>query len=177
MVLVIFACISPWVRNKARTLRIKALRCMKLPDRMGCAAFRSARISAVRLAAAATSTTRNGVDAQPKFCPKEGMHSKRLKKPHLVFFWLGLCMDTTGTMLMGEIAGHSMLAGNFSVHGVTGALAILLMIIHAIWATVVLVKNNEKATKNFHRFSILVWAIWLIPYIIGLIMGMGMGMH
>jgi len=26
-------------------------------------------------------------------------HSKRLKKPHLVFFWLGLCMDTTGTMV------------------------------------------------------------------------------
>ena len=103
--------------------------------------------------------------------------SKKLKKPHLVFFWLGLCMDTTGTMLMGEIAGHSMIAGNFSVHGVTGALAILLMIVHAIWATVVLVKDNEKATKNFHKFSLVVWAIWLIPYIIGLIMGMGMGMH
>ena len=29
---------------------------------------------------ARTSTSRNGVDVQPKFCPKEGMHNNKLKK-------------------------------------------------------------------------------------------------
>ncbi|MCI8563648.1 MAG: TIGR03987 family protein [Lachnospiraceae bacterium] len=98
--------------------------------------------------------------------------SKHLKKIHLIFFWLGLCMDTTGTILMGRIAKQPMLSGKLSAHGVTGAFAIILMIVHAIWATVVLVKDNQDAAKNFHRFSIAVWVIWLVPYVLGMIMGM-----
>ena len=53
---------------------------MKLPDKMGWADFLSARISPKRLTIERTSTTRNGADVQPKFCPKEGTHSSRLKK-------------------------------------------------------------------------------------------------
>ena len=98
--------------------------------------------------------------------------SKQLKKSHLVLFWLGLCMDTTGTILMGRIAKQSMFSGQLSLHGITGALAIVLMIVHAIWATIVLVKKNEASAKNFHRLSIVVWAIWLVPYILGMMIGM-----
>lgn len=98
--------------------------------------------------------------------------SRQLKKIHLIFFWLGLCMDTTGTVLMGRIAEQSVFSGRLSLHGVTGALAILLMIVHAIWATVVLAKNNEESAKNFHRLSIAVWAVWLVPYILGMVIGM-----
>ena len=75
-----FACINPWVRNSASILRIKALRFTKLPDKIGWVLFRSARTSPTRLMHAKNSTIRNGVDVQPKFCPKEGTHSKRLKK-------------------------------------------------------------------------------------------------
>jgi len=34
------------------------------------------------------------------------------------------------------------------------------------------VKKNESAIKNFHRFSLAVWVIWLIPYLIGMIQAM-----
>jgi uncharacterized repeat protein (TIGR03987 family) len=44
--------------------------------------------------------------------------------------------------------------------------------IHAIWATVVLVKKDEKAIKNFHKFSLVVWLIWLIPYLSPMIINM-----
>lgn len=98
--------------------------------------------------------------------------SKQLKKIHLIFFWLGLCMDTTGTILMGQIAEQPIFSGKLSLHGITGMLAIILMIVHAIWATIVLVKNNEDSAKNFHRLSIAVWAIWLVPYILGMMIGM-----
>lgn len=81
-------------------------------------------------------------------------------------------MDTTGTILMGQIAEQPMFSGKLSLHGVTGMLAIILMIVHAIWATIVLVKNNEDSAKNFHRLSIVVWAIWLVPYILGMMIGM-----
>ncbi len=84
----------------------------------------------------------------------------RLKSWHLVFFWLGLVCDTWGTGLMLEMAGGL----TADVHGITGVIAILLMFIHAVWATIVLVRQDEKWIKNFHKFSVVVWCIWLIPY-------------
>ena len=92
----------------------------------------------------------------------------RLKPWHLAFFWLGLACDTIGTGMMFEMAEG--LTGD--VHGLTGMLAIALMLIHAVWATVVLARRDEHWITSFHRFSIVVWAIWLIPYFSGVIMGM-----
>ena len=97
--------------------------------------------------------------------------AKWLKPVHLVFFWLGLIMDATGTYLMSQISvggGGTVM----SIHGITGTIAILLMLIHAIWASAVLISKNENAQRSFHRFSLLVWFIWLIPFVIGMIMGM-----
>lgn len=95
---------------------------------------------------------------------------KVLKPWHVVIFWLGLVCDTTGTTIMGQIAGGAV---SLNFHAVTGALAILLMLFHAVWATVVSVKKNEKMMRTFHKFSLVVWIIWLIPYISGMIVGMG----
>ena len=61
-----------------------------------------------------------------------------LKVWHLVVFYIGLVFDTTGTMMMSNIAGDVTL---LSFHGLTGLLAILLMLFHAVWATVVLIRN------------------------------------
>jgi uncharacterized repeat protein (TIGR03987 family) len=84
----------------------------------------------------------------------------RLKWWHLVFFVLGLICDTWGTGMMFEMVGGMM----FDVHGITGVIAIVLMLIHAVWAFVVLKKKDKKAINNFHRFSVAVWFLWLIPY-------------
>ncbi|MBC3802931.1 TIGR03987 family protein [Acetobacterium fimetarium] len=92
----------------------------------------------------------------------------QLKVWHLVVFYLGLVCDTTGTMLMSELAGDVTL---LSFHGLTGLLAILLMLFHAVWATVVLVRNDQKARANFHKLSLIVWLIWLIPFVSGAIFG------
>lgn len=95
--------------------------------------------------------------------------SGRLKVWHVIFFWLGLAFDATGTVVMVRMAGGL----TFDIHGVSGVLAILLMLINAVWATTVLVLKDEKAIANFHRFSLVVWAIWLIPYVSGFIAPMG----
>lgn len=87
----------------------------------------------------------------------------RLKSWHLVFFWGGLAFDTIGTGMMFEIAGGI----GTDTHSVTGITAILLMVIHAIWATGVLMRKDEKAITSFHRLSVIVWSIWLIPYFSG----------
>lgn len=94
---------------------------------------------------------------------------KRLKVWHVVVFWGGLICDTIGTGAMGSIAGGMF---QFNFHGVTGVTAILLMLLHATWATIVMVKNDEKMKVKFHKFSIVVWAIWLIPMISGIVFGL-----
>ena len=93
----------------------------------------------------------------------------RLKGWHLIFFWAGLVFDTVGTGMMMESAGGL----TFDIHGVTGALAILLMFVHATWASIVLIRKDEKAIANFHKFSVLVWVIWLVPYLTGFFVSMG----
>ena len=84
----------------------------------------------------------------------------RLKWWHLLFFLFGLICDTWGTGMMIDMVGGL----TFDIHGVTGVLAIALMVIHAVWALVVLLRNDEQSVVNFHKFSLLVWFIWLIPY-------------
>jgi len=84
----------------------------------------------------------------------------RLKVWHTVFFWMGLVCDTWGTGMMFEFVGGM----SFDVHGISGLLAIVLMLVHAIWATYVLLKKDEKMIVSFHKFSIFVWLVWLIPY-------------
>lgn len=99
-----------------------------------------------------------------------------LNKTHVIIFWCGLICDTLGTLTMGQIAksSASIVTSSFTqnLHGITGFLAIVLMLFHALWATYVLLKGNEDKKKFFHKFSIVVWSIWLIPYFIGMFIGM-----
>lgn len=92
-----------------------------------------------------------------------------LKFWHVVIFCIGLIFDTLGTTFMSKISGSMLIA---SFHGITGLSALLLMIFHVLWAILVLLKNNEEMKREFHKFSIVVWTIWLIPFISGAIMGM-----
>ena len=98
-------------------------------------------------------------------------HAGVLKKWHAVVFWLGLVFDTTGTTVMGQLARQGGSSG-MGLHGVTSLLAIVLMLFHAVWATVVLVKKDARRQQSFHKFSIFVWAVWLIPYVLGMVLGM-----
>jgi len=89
----------------------------------------------------------------------------KLKPWHLLFFWGGLIFDTTGTTLMGMMAGKM----DLDFHGITGGLAIVLMLGHAIWASTSLLLKQEKVLVKFHKFSLLVWLLWLIPFISGMV--------
>lgn len=93
-----------------------------------------------------------------------------LSLKYVLLFWAGLTCDTTGTLIMSNIASQSNVTG-FGIHGITGALAIALMIVHAMWATVTYLRGSQKARKRFHTFSTVVWLVWLVPYIIGMLAG------
>ena len=92
-------------------------------------------------------------------------------------FALGLACDTTGTILMTQIAAQQRAAGVAQnaageLMAWTGTAAIALMAVHLIWAVIVLIRNREREKQTFHRFSIVLWAIWLVPYIAGAVSAM-----
>jgi uncharacterized repeat protein (TIGR03987 family) len=92
--------------------------------------------------------------------------ARQLKPWHLALFWLGLVLDTTGTTLMSHLAG----GWRWDVHGVTGALAIALMLVHSAWATTALLLKQEAVVRSFHKFSVHVWALWMAALISGIVM-------
>jgi uncharacterized repeat protein (TIGR03987 family) len=89
--------------------------------------------------------------------------ARTLKPWHLALFWAGLVFDTIGTTLMSDIAGGFKL----NIHGALGVLAIALMLIHATWATTVLLLKRESLMRNFHHFSLTVWALWMVSLVTG----------
>ena len=96
--------------------------------------------------------------------------ARYLKPWHVAAFWTGFLFDVSGTWTM-----HRLAQGPFDLtapHTLTGQIALLLMFAHALWATYVSVKGSENARTGFHRFSMIVWLIWLIPYFGGMYMGM-----
>jgi hypothetical protein len=40
-----------------------------------------------------------------------------------------------------------------------------------VWASAVLLRRDEHHLRTFHRISITVWSIWLIPFISGMLLG------
>jgi uncharacterized repeat protein (TIGR03987 family) len=100
-----------------------------------------------------------------------GVWSERLQKTlkfwHLIFFWLGLLADTLGTIYVKQQVGFLI----FNLHTITGMLGLLLMVVHTIWATQIIIKKDPKKLHSFHKFSLIVWCIWLIPYFTGLVLG------
>ena len=96
--------------------------------------------------------------------------ARYLKPWHLGCFWTGFFFDIAGTLMM-----HRLNDGAFDLkepHTFTGQVALWLMLAHAIWATVVIRKKDEERRKIFHRYSLIVWLIWLIPYFGGMYIGM-----
>jgi len=95
--------------------------------------------------------------------------ARYLKPWHVTFFWTGFIFDITATLTMHIIAkGHFNI---LSLHTLTGQIAIWLMFGHAIWATCVSKKGSESKRAGFHKYSLIVWIIWLIPYIGGMYIG------
>ncbi len=104
--------------------------------------------------------------------------AKRLKPWHAGAFLLGVITDTIGTGFMVEHVGGIL----FNMHSIIGILGLLLMIIHFVWALIVLARTEvtrhgasaEKALVEFHKYSVAVWVIWMAAYLSGVYLGINM---
>ncbi len=95
--------------------------------------------------------------------------SRYLKGWHVVAFWTGFLFDTSGTIAMDLMEPGIDWS---SSHTITGQIALWLMLFHAVWATRVVKSGREEARVRFHRLSLGVWLIWLVPYFGGMALGM-----
>lgn len=97
--------------------------------------------------------------------------ARYLKPWHVAAFWTGFAFDVSGTWAMHLMATRPF---NFwEPHTCTGQIALWLMLSHAGWATIVARRGTERAKEGFHRYSLVVWLVWLVPYFGGMFMGMG----
>lgn len=104
----------------------------------------------------------------------------KLKSRHLVLFWLGVLCDVLGTSAMRTLSNNPadgtiqnmlpMIPVYKDFHSLTGLTALILMLLHVCWATIIIVNKKERWIKNFHRYSFIVWLIWLIPFMSGVIL-------
>jgi uncharacterized repeat protein (TIGR03987 family) len=96
--------------------------------------------------------------------------ARYLKPWHVAAFWTGFFFDVSGTWAM-----HRMAEGAFDpleAHTLTGQIALWLMFGHAVWASIVARKGSESTRKGFHRYSLFVWLVWLVPYFGGMYIAM-----
>ena len=96
--------------------------------------------------------------------------ARYLKPWHLIAFWTGFAFDVAGTLAM-----HHFATKPFNIldpHTLTGQVALWLMLAHAAWASIVVWQGNDEMKKSFHRYSIIVWIIWLVPYLGGILIGL-----
>jgi uncharacterized repeat protein (TIGR03987 family) len=98
--------------------------------------------------------------------------TKELKPTFVVMFCIGVICDTTGTLLMMTIETSPLGFYETLFHVITGATAIFLMLIHAIWAIRVLIQKDEISAARFNKFSKFVWLFWLVPFLSPMFAGM-----
>ena len=90
--------------------------------------------------------------------------TKKIKFWIVLTFGFGLLCDFVGTSIMFYISEHRF---SFSFHSVCGYLALVIMLLHLIWA-VLSIKKIGKCEQYFTRFSIFAWIIWLVAFISGI---------
>lgn len=94
---------------------------------------------------------------------------KNLMWSDIRWFGAGLLCDAVGTFLMNRMSatGDKLLAPwAGTLMAISGTLAILLMAIHIVFAVVVM-KRHESYRTKFHKWSVAIWVIWLVSYVVG----------
>ena len=97
-----------------------------------------------------------------------GRLQRHLKPWHLTLFAAGVTTDVIATWLTIEFVGSIV----FTPHAIFGFISLFLMVLHLIWAIIVYAGDNRAGQKHFHRFSLMVWTVWMISYVTGFVTGL-----
>ena len=90
-----------------------------------------------------------------------------LKPWYVKLFWLGFLFEASGATLMFTLGRGEF----YPIHMIIGGVALTLIVTHNILASLIVRMGVESLLKGFPRFSFLVYIIWLIAFITGMIIG------
>ena len=97
--------------------------------------------------------------------------SRKLKPLHLLLLWLAFCGNAAGAgmlrMAIGEGSGFM-----YSLRSICIIISIVVLFVHAVWATALISLPEEKSMRIFLRDSKLVWKIWLFFFLAGIVLGL-----
>lgn len=79
-------------------------------------------------------------------------------------FGTALACDASATVFL---CGFGRIQWVWTVHTVSGLLALVIMALHFIWAVISVMKGGNAADR-FHRFSVWAWLLWLVSFISGI---------
>jgi len=99
--------------------------------------------------------------------------SKSLNKVHVLLFWLGFISICIGIYFIGKIVQSNVATTDVAtsmLQSLVGMIAVFIMLFHCVWATWALIRNNESQQKIFHKFSLIIWIVWLVPYVISIML-------
>lgn len=94
--------------------------------------------------------------------------AKMLKPKHMWLFVCGVSVDTLATILTFMYVGGLVL----TPHAIMGFISLGLMMLHLVWAVLVLRKGDETTLEAFHKLSLFVWSVWMFSYLSGFALGM-----
>jgi uncharacterized repeat protein (TIGR03987 family) len=90
----------------------------------------------------------------------------RLTGRIIALFVAGFTCDITGTLCM-FIRARSRQAPA-GIHGLSGSIALVIMLIHLIWALISLKHRTDRSAKHFNQFSPFAWCMWMIAFLTGI---------
>lgn len=89
---------------------------------------------------------------------------KQQLRPWMLFtFICGFVCDLIGTSIMGVQNGGLSL----TIHGICGILALIIMLIHLLWAVDALARGG-RCQALFTKYSIYAWGVWLLAFVSGI---------
>lgn len=94
--------------------------------------------------------------------------AKKVTRWHLAFYWSGFACDLAGSIGMSIIAGGY----KWNAHGVTGTLALGLMLINAIWVTMLYRSPDRDKFISYRKISLAIWGVWLASFLTGMMLSM-----
>lgn len=93
--------------------------------------------------------------------------AKVLGTVQIVLLWIGLGADSLATKIMGASVEKT----TWDFHTISGYTGLGLMAILAVVGSWAKLNDREDILTSFHRYAVPVWAIWVISYATGVIIG------
>ncbi len=99
---------------------------------------------------------------------------------HAVLYGIALAFDIISVTIITVYAGlktgdpiPTVITSNVNI--IEELVGVVLLSVNVIWAIAVLREGTDKQLEIYHKFSLIIWVLWLAMYFLGLRTGTNLG--